>query len=107
MINVPDFKWPELSEIITEAPPVEEHWTLGAVLGAAAPRMIEVTMAYAKIPNSYTVRTIRNSTFWKPGDWVSFDTMSKTCANPGWDVTMIEFKMELPHLPIPLPLPIP
>lgn len=115
MTDAPAFKWPTLGEIITEAPPVHEYWAqaheaqkLGGALTTPAPRMIEVTAAYAKIPNSYTVRTIRHSTYWKPGDWVSFDTMTKTCVNPGWDVTMIEFHMELPHIPIPIPgLPIP
>ena len=38
----------------------------------------------------FIVKSISNTTLWKPGDQVTHEVVQTACKAPGWDVTMVD-----------------
>jgi hypothetical protein len=51
-------------------------------------KKIELTLTY--YVNAYKVTSIKNSTWYRPGMWLSSDVVQQICETPGWDVTIID-----------------
>jgi hypothetical protein len=65
-------------------------------------RQVSLMLAYMRITNTYEVKSITNSTWYKPGDWISADNVQKIVDTlPNWEVVMAELDF-LSKIPIPV-----
>ena len=51
---------------------------------------VELVMTYYGLSDTYQINSIKNSTYYHPGQWMSRDVAIKVCALPNWTVTMVE-----------------
>jgi len=58
-----------------------------------------ITLAYARLGNTYEVQSITNSVLLKPGDWINPDYAHALCEAPGWEVTIISLHISMPINP--------
>jgi hypothetical protein len=58
-----------------------------------------ITLAYARLGNTYEVQSIVNSTLLKPGDWINPQYADALCKHPDWEVTTIALHISLPINP--------
>jgi hypothetical protein len=65
-------------------------------------KQVSLMLAYMRITNNYEVKSITNSTWYKPGDWLSVESVEKIIATlPNWEVVMAELDF-LSKIPIPV-----
>ncbi len=64
------------------------------------PRPVQLMLTYFRINNGYEVKQISNSTWYKPGDWLSEATVKIICDRGDWEVVMEA--ASLANLPLPL-----
>jgi hypothetical protein len=55
----------------------------------APKKTIELTLMFFAPTQSYQVKSIKNSTWYKPGQWITTEVAQKCCDIPNWQVTMI------------------
>jgi hypothetical protein len=53
---------------------------------------VSLVLKYLRVANAYEVQSITNSTWYKPGDWLSVGVVNTICTGPypNWSVTMLE-----------------
>jgi hypothetical protein len=58
-----------------------------------APKQIKMTLTWGT-HNQYQVKTITNSTAYKPEEWLDVDVVTKLCSDeyPNWDISMANDK---------------
>ena len=66
-------------------------------------RQAGLILAYFRIANGYEVRSITNSAYYRPGDWLSEGAVAALCASPKWDVTASAPDFSIPGSPVQLP----
>jgi hypothetical protein len=54
---------------------------------------IKVVLAYHTISQHYQVIEITETVYWKPGEWVTVDTMRQVDMNPQWSTRMVKFDL--------------
>ena len=69
----------DAKNIITEARhPTEEH--------PAKP----ITLTLEFYIHDFKVTAITNSTYYKPGEWMTIEVAQKCCDTPGWQVNIVD-----------------
>ena len=66
-------------------------------------RQVGLALTYFRITNSYEVRSITNSAYYRPGDWLTEGVVAGLCADDRWDVTASAPDITIPGLPVQLP----
>lgn len=82
---------------------------LSAIVGVVMPekKAVNLTLIWDGLSRRYQVKSISNTTWWKPGDWVPEAEIKKVCEEqPDWQITMAENDF-LQRIFSVLPLPIP
>jgi len=65
-------------------------------------KQVTLMLSYFRPTNGYEVKSIVNSTWYKPGDWISEGNVKKIIDTlPHWEVVMAELDF-LSKLPIPI-----
>jgi hypothetical protein len=49
-----------------------------------------ITLLLTRLGEFFVVTSITNSTWYKPGDHITFETAQKCCEMPGWTVVMAD-----------------
>lgn len=49
-------------------------------------------MLYFNIPDMYKVKQITNTTWYKPGDWLTEDITAQICKLPKWKVVVEDYE---------------
>jgi len=57
-----------------------------------------ITLAYARLGNTYEVQSITNSALLNPGDWIN-PAYRKALVDAGWEVTTIALHISSPINP--------
>jgi hypothetical protein len=68
----------------------ETHTTITQVLHPDTKPAKDITLVLAWYVHDYKVKAISNTTWYKPGMWLSPDVVQKICDMPGWDVQMVD-----------------
>lgn len=52
-------------------------------------KKISLTLMFGMFSHAYQVKTITNTTYYKPGEWMSPEVAEQCCNLPNWEVTMV------------------
>jgi len=58
-----------------------------------------ITLAYARLGNTYEVQSLTNSTVLRPGDWINPAYVKVLCDHPEWEVTIMALHISMPINP--------
>ena len=63
---------------------------------------VNLVLKYLRGTGLYEVQSITNSTWYKPGDWLSEAVVNTICTGPypQWSVTMVALDFVIPFSPI-------
>jgi hypothetical protein len=63
------------------------------------PKTKSITLAYARLGNTYEVQSITNSALLNPGDWINPAYRAALVAHPDWEVITISLHISMPINP--------
>jgi hypothetical protein len=69
---------------------IEHHTTITEVVHPTAPPPKPIIIVLAWYVHDYKVKSITNTTWYKPGQWLSPTVVQKLCDLPGWQVNMAD-----------------
>jgi len=58
-----------------------------------------ISLAYARLGNTYEVQAITNSVILHPGDWINPQYAKVLCDNPEWEVSITTLHLSMPINP--------
>ena len=76
----------------------------GKALAAKPHKTVELMLM--RFTDVFIVKSVKNTTYYIPGDRMTRDTVSKCCEMPNWEVTIIDndfLQSIVGKLPIPIP----
>jgi hypothetical protein len=59
-----------------------------------------ITLAFARLGNTYEVQDITNSDLLNPGDWINPAYRKALCNHPEWTVTTVALHISMPVNPM-------
>jgi hypothetical protein len=72
-----------------------------------APKKISLGLTW--YGTAFQVKSITNSTYYRPGQWMTAEVAQKCCDIPNWEVTMVDNDIlgnllgsAVSHLPLPI-----
>jgi len=75
------------------SPPQNWQHKINGRQPALVGRPVEITLLYLAITNHYEVQTVKNTNWYRPGDWLPAETVDKICEIKDWTVTINSYEL--------------
>ena len=75
-----------------DKPPQDWHLKINGREPPLVGRPVEITLLYLALTDHYEVQTIKNTNFYRPGDWLPADTVDKICHFKDWTITIQSYE---------------